>query len=268
MCAGITMVYSELPEISFGWWALALILVPRRRTRDKSRPWHFITWGRCGVEAESESEMGRRRGGAAFHSRYLKCPLWEAGDTMWSRNECWRTNIPKRKQRRWKAACCAVSRKGIPSMSWERERPFAAVAGRWAHTAVNEPPSAERWHNIGKSADNSWLTSKLSVKKKKMKNAARVLDLCKTPKKKQKNAANKRYLSKDVRSRKSRRSEDDTLFVCCFVVYLPNCRDFDNSFQMAARGLLIEISWPQAVWAILPALLRLHESCHHMFNGL
>lgn len=81
-------------------------------------------------------------------------------------------------------------------------------------------------------------------------------------------AANKRYLSKDVRSRKSRRSEDDTLFVCCFVVYLPNCRDFDNSFQMAARGLLIEISWPQAVWAILPALLRLHESCHHMFNGL
>lgn len=104
-------------------------------------------------------------------------------------------------------------------------------------------------------------------KKKKMKNAARGLDLCKTPKKI--NAANKRYLSKDVRSRKSRRSEDDTLFVCCFVVYLPNCRDFDNSFQMAARGLLTEkISWPQAVWAILPALLRLHESCHHMFNRL
>lgn len=85
---------------------------------------------------------------------------------------------------------------------------------------------------------------------------------------KKKNAANKRYLSKDVRGRKSRRSEDDNLFVCCFVVDLPNCRDFDNSFQMSARGLLTEISWPQAVWAILPALLRLHESCHHMFNGL
>lgn len=151
-------------------------------------------------------------------------------------------------------------------MSWERERPFAAVAGRRAHTAVNEPPSAKRWHNIGKSANNSWLTSKLSVKKKKMKNAARGLDLCKTPKKI--NAADKRYLSKDVWSRKSRRSEDNTLLVCCFVVYLPNCRDFDNSFQMAARGLLTEISWPQAVWAILPALLRLHESCHHMFNRL
>lgn len=113
------------------------------------------------------SGVGKGEAGVAvFHSRYLKCPLWEAGDTMWSRNECWRTNIPKRKQERWKAACCAVSRKGIPSMSWERERPFAAVADRRAHTAVNEPPSAERWHNIGKSADNSWLTSKLSVKTK------------------------------------------------------------------------------------------------------
>lgn len=58
------------------------------------------------------------------------------------------------------------SRKRIPSMSWERGRPFAAVARRRAHTAVNQPPLAERWHNISKSADNSWLTSKLSVEKK------------------------------------------------------------------------------------------------------
>lgn len=62
-----------------------------------------------------------------------------------------------------------------------------------------------------------------------------------------KNAANKAYLSKDVRGRENRRREDDTLLVCCFVVDFSNWCDFDNSFQMAARGLLIKISWAQAV---------------------
>lgn len=104
---------------------------------------------------------------------------------------------------------------------------------------------------------------------KKMKNAARGLGLCKTPTK------TKTPLQINVIYRKTcgvvKADGARTtlcLFVVCFVVYLPNCRDFDNSFQMAARGLLTEISWPQAVWAILPASLRLHESCHHMFNGL
>lgn len=47
-----------------------------------------------------------------------------------------------RLERRWNAACCAMSRKRIPSMSWEWGQSFAAVASRRAHTAVNQPPSA------------------------------------------------------------------------------------------------------------------------------
>lgn len=94
------MVYSELPEISFGWWAFGrwrsswshAVVRETRADLDISS-----------LEVVAVSRLSRKWGGGggdAFHSRYLKCPLWEAGDTMWSRNECWRTNIPKRKQRR------------------------------------------------------------------------------------------------------------------------------------------------------------------------
>lgn len=134
-------------------------------------------------------------------------------------------------------------------MSWERGRPFAAVARRRAHTAVNQPPLAERWHNISKSADNSWLTSKLSVEKKEShaRDARLVPD--------SKNAAHK-FIYRKMRAIVKTDGARTTLCWLAALLLTPLIGVIlNNSFQMAASGLLTEIIWPQAVWAISSALL-------------